>query len=99
LHDNAQPHTSAHTRETLPELKSEVLDYTAYSPDLAPLNFHLFEPLMGALGRHQFADDDDVTKAVHDWLHTAQAVFSDGIRNLVGCQTKSVKMLEGYVEK
>jgi histone-lysine N-methyltransferase SETMAR len=35
LHDNARPHTAAHTVETLHHLNFEVLEHPPYSPDLA----------------------------------------------------------------
>ena len=45
LHDNAHPHTAAHTVDTLRALKFEVLKHPPYSPDLAPSDFHLFGPM------------------------------------------------------
>jgi hypothetical protein len=61
------PHSAAHTKETLQELKLESLDNPTCSPDLAPSDFHLFGPLKVALRGRQFADDD-VKEAVLDWL-------------------------------
>jgi hypothetical protein len=51
-------------------LKFEVPGHPAYSPDLAPSNFHLFEPLKVAFRGHRFADDDEVKEEVHDRLHS-----------------------------
>ncbi|KAL6427117.1 hypothetical protein ACFW04_009345 [Cataglyphis niger] len=39
LHDNARPHTSHRTIAKLNELKYEVLQHPAYSPDLSPTTF------------------------------------------------------------
>jgi histone-lysine N-methyltransferase SETMAR len=66
LHNNACPHTAAHTINTFQQLKWEVLKHSAHSPDLMPSNFHLSEPLEDALRGRQFADDDEVTEALHD---------------------------------
>jgi hypothetical protein len=100
LHNNAQPHTATQNRETILELKSEVLNFQAYSPDLAPSDFYLFWSLKGAFRGHQFADDDDkVKEALHDWLCTQPKQFySDGVRKLVDCWTKCIKMQRDYIE-
>jgi len=45
LHDNARPHTAAHTLETLKQLRWEAMEHPAYGLDLAPSDFHLFGPL------------------------------------------------------
>ena len=65
LHDNACPHTAHLTINTIRQLDWEVLEHPAYSPDLAPSDFHLFGPLKNAL-RGRFAADDEVKEAVHD---------------------------------
>ena len=45
LHDNARPHTAAHTAETLRKLKFEVMAHLPYSPDLSPSDYRLFGTL------------------------------------------------------
>jgi hypothetical protein len=100
LHTNAWPHTAAHTKETLQELKFEVLEHPAYSLDLATLDFHLFGPLKETLRGCRFVDDDEVKEAVHDWLHTQpKQFFTDGMRKLVDCWTKCAEKQGDYVEK
>ena len=42
LHDNARPHTSAQTMESLRGLNMEILPDPPYSPDLAPSDYYLF---------------------------------------------------------
>jgi len=86
LHDNARPHTTARTLETLKQLKWEAMEHPAHRPDLAPSDFHLFRPLKNALwGRRFSCDDDDVKAAVHQWLRAQpKTFFADGIKKLVG---------------
>jgi hypothetical protein len=43
-------HSAANTKETLPELKFEAVNYPPYIPDFTLSDFHLFGPLNGALG-------------------------------------------------
>ena len=45
LHDNANLHTARITILKLEELKFEVMPHPAYSPDLAPTDFHFFRNL------------------------------------------------------
>jgi hypothetical protein len=75
LHDNARPHTAAHTINILQQLNRGVLEHPAHSPDLASSGFHLFGPLKNALRCRRFADDDGVKQAVHDWLRNQPQNF------------------------
>ena len=68
LHDNARPHTAAHTVETLCKLKFEVMVQPPYSPDLAPSDYHLFGPLKEALRGRRFTSGQEVKEAVYAWL-------------------------------
>ncbi|GBM96642.1 hypothetical protein AVEN_200507-1 [Araneus ventricosus] len=53
LDDNTIPHTARDTKEHIRCLGWKRLDHPAYSPDLAPSDFHLFPALKSALlGRH-----------------------------------------------
>ena len=100
LHDNARPHTVAHTADTLRDLKFEVLKHPPYSPDLAPSDFHLFGPMKEHLRRHKFADDDKIMEAVQSWLKAMpKSFFLDGICKPVDRCTKCVAKQGDYVEK
>jgi len=56
------------TTGTLEEMHWEVLPHPAYSPDLAPNDFHLFGPLKEALGGKRFTADDVVKLSMQRWL-------------------------------
>ena len=43
--DNAPSHTSAYTTDVVKELNINTIKHSAYSPDLAPMNFHVFPEL------------------------------------------------------
>ena len=83
LHDNAHPHTAAHTAEMLRKLNSEVRAHPLCSPDLAPSDYHLFGPLKEALRGRRFTSDQEVKETVHKWLAAQpKTLFSEGIRKL-----------------
>ena len=99
-HDNARPHVAKATIETINKLGFEVLEHPAYSPDLAPSNYHLFVPLKDALRGRKFSSDESVQKAVHQWLcDQPKTFFSDGIYKLVDRWNKCIEMGGDYVEK
>jgi hypothetical protein len=75
LHDNASTYSPAHSEEILQELKSEALDHPPYSPDMAPSDFHLFGLLKEAFRSRRFVDDDEMKKAVYDWLRNQPKFF------------------------
>ena len=88
LHDNARPHTAIHTLQTLVKLGFTVLEHLAYSPDLAPSDYHLFGPLKDALRGCRFTWDKGVKKAVHEWLAAQpKTFFSEGIQKFLECWT------------
>ena len=100
LHDNARPHTAAHTAETLQKLNFEVLDHPPYSPDLAPSDFHLFGPLKEAIRGCRFTSDEALKEAVHSWLASQpKTFFHEGIKKLEQRWTKCVEKQGDYVEK
>jgi hypothetical protein len=75
LHDNAHPHTAAHTVETLPKLKFQVLVHPPYSTELTPSDYHLFGSLTEALRGHRFTSDQEPQEGVHAWLAAQPKTF------------------------
>jgi len=62
LHDNAPSHTAKPVRDTLEALSWEVLPHAAYSPDLAPSDYHLFASMGHALAEQRFGSYKDMKK-------------------------------------
>jgi len=50
LHDNARPHVALATREFIRSSGIELLGHPAYSPDLAPCDYYLFDFIKQRLG-------------------------------------------------
>jgi histone-lysine N-methyltransferase SETMAR len=84
LHDNARLHTARTTIDALETLEFEVLSHPAYSPDLAPSDFHFFPFLKRDLKGTHFTSHDEVKQAVTSWIEQrTPQFFIDGMRKLV----------------
>jgi histone-lysine N-methyltransferase SETMAR len=100
LHDNGRPHAAARTQAMLQEFCWEVFEHPAYSPDLAPSDFHLFPNLKEFLGGRRFKSEEEVKDAVKEWLNgLAAEVYDEGIQKLVTCYDKCLNVGDDYVEK
>lgn len=100
LHDNARPHVANSVREKLQRYQWEILEHPAYSPDLAPSDFHLFGAMKKFLGGQKFDTHDDVKSAVRHWLMQQPTEFyARGIFNLVHRWDKCINVNGSYVEK
>ncbi|EGI64137.1 Mariner Mos1 transposase [Acromyrmex echinatior] len=60
LHDNARPHVIIIVKQTLMDLEWEVFPHPAYSPDLAPSDYHLFRSMQHALEDTHFHNYSEV---------------------------------------
>jgi len=77
-----------------------VLEHPAYSPDLAPSDYHLFGLLKDALRGRRFTSDEGVKEAVHEWLAAQpKAFFSEGIQKLLERWNKCIAKHGDYNEK
>ena len=76
LHDNARPHKAKVVQETIKELKWKVLLHPAYSPDIAPSDYHLFRSLKNNLREKQFTEFEEVKKWVTNWMLPNPKSFS-----------------------
>jgi hypothetical protein len=72
----------------------------AYSPDLAPSDFHLFPKLKQFLGGRRFKSDEEVKDVVKERLNgLAAEVHDEGIQKLVTRYDKCLNVGGDYVEK
>ena len=83
-HDNAPAHTSRKVKQKLQELPGiEVFPHPAYSPDLAPSDFHLFRSLAHFLRGRKFSDEEEVKTAIADFFASKPAEwYCHGIEQL-----------------
>lgn len=83
LHDNARPHVAKPIKDTVEQLKWEVLPHPPYSPDIAPSDYHLFRSMAHGLSQQRFANYADVKKWLDDWIASKeQKFFFNGIHKL-----------------
>jgi histone-lysine N-methyltransferase SETMAR len=75
LHYNVRPHTAPVTTETVKETHREVLQHPAYSPDLTPSDFPMFDSFKEALRRKRFRADDEVKILGNDALMSNHKLF------------------------
>jgi len=84
LHDNARPHVSRETIQKLRELNWEVLAHPAYSPDLAPSDYHMFSHMDRFVKEKQFHNQDMVENAVREFFESRNPeFFAKGIYDLL----------------
>ena len=77
-----------------------MLDYPLHSPDLAPIDFHLFLHLKSFLGSQHFSDEDEIKEHVTPWLKTQAATFyEEGMQKLVPRYDKCLQNFRSYVGK
>ncbi|UYV63039.1 hypothetical protein LAZ67_2002925 [Cordylochernes scorpioides] len=84
VHDNARPHAARTTQTLLENFKWEIFTHPTYSPELAPIDFHLFPALKLHLGGKHFANDDEVqAEANHLLRRQDTAWYNSGIKKLL----------------
>lgn len=82
------------------ELNYDLLPHPAYSPDLAPSDFHLFPKLKNFLGGQRFENNSEVMSAVDSYFEGLEENhFRDGIKALEHRWMKCIALQGDYVEK
>jgi hypothetical protein len=76
------------------------LERPPYSPDLGPIDFHLFCLLKNHLGGRRFTDDNEVEMEVRKWLRQQSKDFYAASFNvLVKGWDRCIIVGGGYMEK
>ena len=100
LQDNARIHTAKVSMNKLRELKWQLLPHPAYSPDLAPSDFHLFGPLKDPLRGRRFDSESELKSAVNAVVKTlSKDWFEEGMKKVAEQWRKCIDLQGDYVEK
>lgn len=98
-HDNAKPHRSSIVFKTINELQWEILPHPAYSPDVAPSDYHLFRSFQNSLAEQKLHNEDDVRKVVDKFIASKnQAFFRRGIHQLPERWQRVVEANGDYID-
>jgi histone-lysine N-methyltransferase SETMAR len=100
-HDNAPVHTSRRVQQKIQELEGiELLPHPAYSPDLAPSDFHLFRSLAHFLRGRCFNSVQEVKNGVREFLASKPAEwYRHGIEQLAERWTRTIESDGLYFEE
>ena len=83
LHDNARPHVAKETQKTIINLDWEVMPHSAYSPDLAPSDYHLFRSLEHSMRDKSFENGQDIENHMSSYCEFKPvSFFREGIREV-----------------
>ena len=83
LHDNAPVHKSNVVQAAIRQAGFAELNHPAYSPDIAPTDYHMFSHLKKFLRGKSFDSDDEVIATVESYLSDLDSeFFSTGIESL-----------------
>jgi hypothetical protein len=98
LHDNAHPHTTAHTRPLLEHFIWELFDHLPYSPDLAPSDYHLCTYLKKSFRSQRFNSNEELT-GMYQNMAKLTDFFDTGIQNPILRYDKCLNSGGDFVEK
>ena len=98
--DNAKPHTARQTKEKIKELDGiELLPHPAYSPDLAPSDYHLFRSMAHFLRGRSFNNLDDVEHGCREFFASkAKEWYRQGIKQLADRWLQTIESNGLYFE-
>jgi transposase len=100
LHENAWPHTVARTNALIKFFNWKIFYHPSYSPDLVPIDYHLFTKMKVWLDTQCFHTNEELMVGVKNWLHNLAAPFFDEeLQKLVSQYDKCLNVDGNSVEK
>ena len=98
-HDNARPHVSKQTKETIHRLGFECVPHPPYSPDLAPSDYWLFGEMKRPLRGKRFTAFKDLEREINQWVKgTPPDFYATGIGKLPERWERCRKLKGEYIE-
>jgi histone-lysine N-methyltransferase SETMAR len=99
-HDNAKPHTSRKIKEKISKLDGiELMPHPAYSPDLAPSDYHMFRSMATFFKGKRFTDVGDVENGCRDFFSSKPKTwYRHGIEDLARRWLLTIENNEMYFE-
>ena len=100
MHDNVSPHRALATQKKMAYLNFQYLYHTAYSPQLAPSDYHLFSGLKKQLKGRHFSSDAEVIAAAETWLdgQLSEFFFLSGLQKVKQRAKKFIELRGEYIE-
>ena len=99
LHDNARPHVTKATQNHIFMFGWELLPHAAYSPDMAPSDYHLFRSLQHHFADRHFERLEEIRQCIDDFIVWKPVSFyrasypKDGFFNIAGTLQCPLKTL------
>ena len=98
--DNASVHTCKIAMDAVERNGYELIPHPAYSPDLAPSDYFLFQNLKKDIRRRHFRSNEEVVVAVEEWVGDKDPdFFSSGLMALEHRWSKCIILEGNYIEK
>ena len=98
--DNARVHTCKVAMDAVERNGYELIPHSAYSPDLAPSDFFLFPNLKKDIRGLHFRSDEEVVKAVEEWVNEKDPdFFSSGLMVFEHHWSKCITLEGNNIEK
>ena len=98
--DNARVHTCKIAMIAVKRNRYELIPLPAYSPDLAPSDYFLFQNLKKDISGRHFRSNEEIVAAVEEWVRDKDpGFFSSGLMALEHRWSKCIILEGNYIKK